>query len=92
MSKVLHVVITGRVQGVGYRAWAANRAAQFGLKGWVRNRRDGSVEAVFKGDEPAVVTMLDECWRGPRSAAVKDIVATSVIDEAWSDFAVRPTA
>jgi acylphosphatase len=92
MSKVLHVAITGRVQGVGYRAWAANRALQLGLKGWVRNRRDGSVEAVFKGEEQAIVNMVDECWRGPRSAAVNDIVATSVIDEAWPDFTVKPTA
>ncbi|WP_119391883.1 acylphosphatase [Taklimakanibacter lacteus] len=92
MTKVLHAVITGRVQGVGYRAWAANRATLLGLKGWVRNRRDGSVEAVFKGNEQAIVRMLDDCWRGPRSAAVVDVVATSIADEAWPDFSVRPTA
>ena len=92
MTKALHAVITGRVQGVGYRAWAANRATQMGLRGWVRNRRDGSVEAVFKGEEQAVVRMLDDCWRGPRSAVVKDVVATSVPDESWPDFSVRPTA
>jgi len=92
MTKALHAVITGRVQGVGYRAWVANRATQMGLKGWVRNRRDGSVEVVFKGEEQAVVRMLDECWRGPRSAAVRDVVATSVPDEGWHDFSVRPTA
>ena len=92
MTKALHAVITGRVQGVGYRAWAANRATQMGLRGWVRNRRDGSVEAVFKGEEQAVVRMLDECWRGPRGAAVRDVVATSVPDEGWHDFSVRPTA
>ena len=92
MTKALHAVITGRVQGVGYRAWAANRATQMGLKGWVRNRRDGSVEVVFKGEEQAVVRMLDDCWRGPRSAAVRDVVATSVPDEGWPDFSVRPTA
>jgi acylphosphatase len=92
MTKALHAVITGRVQGVGYRAWAANRATQMGLKGWVRNRRDGSVEVVIKGEEQAVVRMLDDCWRGPRSAAVRDVVATSVPDEGWQDFSVRPTA
>ena len=91
MTRTLHVVLTGRVQGVGYRAWTANRARQLGLVGWVRNRRDGAVEAVFKGEEAAMVRMLDECWRGPRSAAVTNVVATAVADEGWRDFAVRPT-
>ncbi len=91
MSKSLHVVITGRVQGVGYRAWAANRATQLGLRGWVRNRRDGSVEAVFKGEDQTMVRMLDDCWRGPRSAAVNNVVATAIADEQWPDFSVRPT-
>ncbi len=91
MTKALHVAITGRVQGVGYRAWAAGRAQQRGLAGWVRNRRDGSVEAVFRGDEDTVVGMLDECWRGPRGAAVSGVVATAIADEGWSDFVIRAT-
>jgi acylphosphatase len=92
MTKILHVAITGRVQGVTYRAWAANRARALGLTGWVRNRRDGSVEAVFKGEEEKVVRMLDECWRGPRSAVVAGVVATAVADEGWRDFSVRSTS
>jgi acylphosphatase len=91
MTKILHVAITGRVQGVGYRAWVANRAVALGLAGWVRNRRDGSVEAVFKGKEDDVVRMLDECWRGPRSAVVAGVVATAVADEGWPGFSVKPT-
>jgi acylphosphatase len=89
MTKILHVAITGRVQGVGYRAWTLRSAQALGLRGWVRNRRDGSVEAVFKGDEDKVVRMLEDCWRGPRSAAVSEVVATAVPDENWPDFSVR---
>lgn len=92
MSKILHVAIRGRVQGVGYRAWTIGRAQALGLLGWVRNRRDGSVEAVFKGHEDKVVLMLDDCWRGPRGAVVSEVVATAVPDESWPDFSVRPTA
>lgn len=92
MTKVLHARITGRVQGVGYRAWTAHAAARLGLKGWVRNRRDGCVEAVFKGGEDQVVRMLDECWRGPRGAKVDNVVATAIADEDWKDFSVKPTA
>ena len=91
MTKVLHAQIIGRVQGVGYRAWAASEAERLGLAGWVRNRRDGPVEAVFKGQEDAVVRMLDECWRGPRGAKVDNVVATAIADEDWPDFSVLPT-
>jgi acylphosphatase len=91
MTKILRAVIKGRVQGVGYRAWTLRHAQQLGLQGWVRNRRDGSVEAVFKGDEDKVVGMLGECWRGPRSAVVSEVIATAVPDESWPDFSVRPT-
>jgi acylphosphatase len=77
MTKVLQASITGRVQGVGYRVWVAREAERLGLKGWVRNRRDGSVEAVFKGGEDAVVRMLDECWQGPRGAKVDNVRPTA---------------
>jgi acylphosphatase len=92
MTKVLHAAITGRVQGVGYRAWVEREAERLRLAGWVRNRRDGSVEAVFKGNEDAIVRMLDECWRGPRSAKVDNVVATVIADEGWAEFSVLPTA
>jgi len=91
VTKVLHAAITGRVQGVGYRAWVSREAERLALRGWVRNRRDGSVEAVFKGDEGALVRMLDECGRGPRGAKVDNVVATVVADEGWTKFSVLPT-
>ena len=57
-NRTVHVRITGRVQGVSYRAWTEDAAAELGLRGWVRNRRDGSVEAVFSGSDAAVADML----------------------------------
>ena len=65
------VVIRGRVQGVGFRAWTEYTALARGLEGWVRNRRDGSVEAVFAGSNEAVAAMVEACRRGPRGARVE---------------------
>jgi acylphosphatase len=67
---VRHVVVRGRVQGVGFRAFAEHEAIKRGMEGWVRNCRDGSVEAVFKGGETAVADMIEACRRGPFSARV----------------------
>jgi len=64
------VVIRGRVQGVGFRAWTEVTALERGLEGWVRNRRDGSVEALFIGLEHAVAAMIEECRLGPPGARV----------------------
>jgi acylphosphatase len=68
-----HVVIRGRVQGVGYRAWTEVTALERGLEGWVRNCRDGSVEAVFSGPDGDVVAMIALCRRGPPGARVDAI-------------------
>jgi acylphosphatase len=73
MSLIRHVVIRGRVQGVGYRAWAEYTALDHDLEGWVRNRRDGSVEAVFAGSPEAVVQMIEACRRGPPGARVDTV-------------------
>src|SRR5580700_623943 len=67
---IRHVIIRGRVQGVGYRAWVEHRARAHALEGWVRNRRDGSVEAVFAGPANVVADMVASCRRGPSSARV----------------------
>jgi acylphosphatase len=67
---VRRVVIRGRVQRVGYRAWAEHVALQRGLEGWVRNRSDGTVEAVFAGPASVVDGMIDACRRGPPGAQV----------------------
>ena len=62
--------IRGRVQGVGYRAFVEDTARAAGLEGWVRNRRDGTVEAVFAGPDNAVTAALEACRAGPRGAHV----------------------
>lgn len=67
---IRQVAIRGRVQGVGYRAWVEHRARAHGVEGWVRNRRDGSVEALFAGPEDVVSDMITLCRRGPVSARV----------------------
>jgi acylphosphatase len=71
-----HAFIRGRVQGVGYRAWVEREALRRGIEGYVRNRRDGSVEALFVGAPELVATMLAACRRGPPAAAVSDIAET----------------
>jgi len=65
-----YVLIRGRVQGVGFRAWTEVTALERGLQGWVRNRRDGAVEALFVGLEAEVAAMIDACRRGPPGARV----------------------
>jgi acylphosphatase len=67
---VRRVVVRGRVQGVGYRAWTEHTALRRGLEGWVRNRSDGSVEAVFAGPATVVEAMIEACRRGPPGAQV----------------------
>jgi acylphosphatase len=70
MTVTRFVVIRGRVQGVGYRAWTEVAALERGLRGWVRNRRDDTVEAVFVGPEADVLAMIDDCRSGPPGARV----------------------
>ena len=72
MRRAVHVVITGRVQGVGFRAFVEREAEALRLDGWVRNRRDGTVEAVFAGDESEIQHILMELNAGPPAAAVTD--------------------
>jgi acylphosphatase len=67
------LVITGRVQGVGYRAWMVHKATELGLSGWVRNRSDGAVEALIAGDIASVEELSRRCRRGPRMAEVASI-------------------
>jgi len=68
------LVISGRVQGVGFRDWMLVLAERLGVFGWVRNRRDGTVEAVVDGEEAAVEELLRACRRGPRLAEVTEIL------------------
>ncbi len=70
MRVIRHMIVRGRVQGVGYRAFVEHEALRRGLQGWVRNCRDGSVEALFAGPPAVVADMIAACRRGPFSARV----------------------
>ena len=70
VRKAVRATVLGRVQGVGYRDWTVAKAAARGLEGWVRNRPDGTVEAMFAGPGPAVDAMIAACRVGPAAARV----------------------
>jgi len=81
MTALRHIVVHGRVQGVGFRAFVEHEALRRGLEGWVRNRGDGSVEAVFKGDGAAVAAAIEACRRGPLGARVDVLHEREATDE-----------
>lgn len=85
-----HLRIRGRVQGVGFRYALQNEAQRLALAGWVRNRHDGSVEAVIHGPQEAVETMIEWAQHGPPAARVTD-VEVNADDGSYSTFEVRPT-
>jgi len=84
-------VVRGLVQGVGYRAWMVKQARRLGLDGWVRNRSDGSVEALVAGDTAAVEELLRLCRRGPRLAEVLSIEEHLAEPPDAPGFHPRPT-
>ena len=89
MVTARNVQVSGRVQGVFFRAWAAEQARALGVVGWVRNASDGSVEAHLEGDKHAVQQLIDQLHRGPPAARVER-VDVQVADPEGSDrFEVR---
>lgn len=85
------VEIYGRVQGVWYRGWTLDQATARGLRGWVRNRRDGSVEALFIGPKDKVDAMVEACREGPPAARVDSVERFAARDDGTSGFTQRPT-
>ena len=83
-----HVVVGGVVQGVFFRVEARDRARSLGLAGWVRNARDGTVEAAFEGDDERVQSMVDWCGRGPAGARVEKVEVAWVDPEGEDGFAI----
>ena len=90
MTIVRNLRISGRVQGVGFRMYMERKARQFSVTGWVRNRRDGSVEAVVQGTPEAVEAMIAWARRGPSSAVVSEVRITEDSGE-YADFSMLPT-
>ena len=90
MATVKHLRIAGRVQGVGFRYFMERKAGELGVSGWVRNRRDGTVEAMVQGAPEAVEAMIAAARQGPRAAIVTDVKVSDGSGE-FTGFASRPT-
>ncbi len=90
--KAKRLVIRGEVQGVGFRDWLVATAERIGVSGWVRNRRDGTVEALVCGDVAAVEELLRACRRGPRGAVVRSLDEDLADPPDQPGFLRRPTA
>lgn len=84
MNIRIHVVVSGKVQGVYFRQGTKDKSIELGVSGWVKNRGDGSVEAVFEGKKEDVDRIVKWCWKGPESAKVKDI--QSIIEVYTGEF------
>jgi len=90
MAVTKHMIISGRVQGVAFRFYTQRKARELGVTGWVRNRRDGSVETMVQGSAGAVESMIAWARRGPPSAVVAEVkIADGTGD--YADFETRPT-
>ncbi len=83
--------IQGRVQGVGYRWWTVQAATGLGLEGWVRNRRDGSVEILAIGEPAGIDALQESCRQGPRAAVVVAVERYMADDDGSTGFEERPT-
>ncbi|MGK7953998.1 MAG: acylphosphatase [Crocosphaera sp.] len=90
-SIAVRVFITGKVQGVGYRYSTVQEAQRLGIRGWVRNRLDGRVEAIFEGTEPLIEQMVQWCHQGPTSAKVTDVTVETVESQLYEGFEVQKT-
>lgn len=89
--KTVKLRISGRVQGVWFRAWIEQQALSHGLDGWVRNRRDGAVEAVFAGEDAVVDRMIAACHEGPAAARVDEVTVVPDAGDPPPGFKTRPT-
>jgi acylphosphatase len=87
-----HLMISGRVQGVAYRASMAHEAQRLGIRGWVRNRQNGDVEAVVQGPPDAVDAIIAWAWRGPSLAMVERVSIDDVDEQNFQRFETRFTA
>jgi acylphosphatase len=90
-QKTVRLRITGEVQGVGYRLWAMRTAEGLGLRGWVRNRSDGSVEVLSTGPPDDVAALAEACREGPRAARVSAVTVLDAEDDGSLGFTALPS-
>jgi acylphosphatase len=89
-KKAVHVIVSGRVQGVCFRMETMRAAAQMNVAGWVKNRRDGTVEGVFEGAAENVDALVNWCKRGPRMASVSEVAVRDVdYTGKYAEFCIR---
>ncbi|MFA5879956.1 MAG: acylphosphatase [Candidatus Margulisiibacteriota bacterium] len=93
MIKTVQVLITGKVQGVCFRAYTLEKAIELNLNGWVRNNPDGTVEAIFQGQDQEIQQMLDWCKQGPSLAIVDDLkvedISNKLLTKRFEDFYIQ---
>lgn len=88
----IRILVSGRVQGVGFRYWTVEEARRLGLDGWVRNRQDGTVEILVIGAAQSLSQMTQACRQGPSAARVAAVAWGQAADEGCRDFTQRPTS
>ncbi|WOJ88694.1 acylphosphatase [Methylocapsa polymorpha] len=88
-ERIVLVTVGGWVQGIGYRAWTQRQAEALGVRGWVRNRLNGDVEAVFAGPAEAVEALCAACWRGPSLARVERVDVAEPDSAALAELGAR---
>ena len=91
-DQAVRVIVQGRVQSVWFRGWTVETARALGLRGWVRNENDGSVEAVLAGRPADVAEMIEHCHRGPPAARVQSVTVGEWPDEVARGFHQLPNA
>lgn len=90
MKKNVHITINGKVQGIWFRANTKQKAEQLGITGWVKNIPNGSVEAIFEGEENCIKEMIDWCQHGPPQAKVENIeIKEQSITNGFDEFLIK---
>ena len=89
MTVTQRIVVTGRVQGIGYRTWTMGAARDLGVRGWVRNSNGSGIEILATGDDEAMAILVQACHRGPRLARVENVDVEPAEDAGWKGFSKR---
>ena len=87
--KTFHLLIKGKVQGVFYRSSARDKATILGLKGWVANTSDGSVELIVSGEHDVIATFINWCHIGPEAAKVSEVIVNELPGQMFYDFTIK---